>query len=111
MKIRNGFVSNSSSSSFICKTDLSVTEVSEKLHKIHQLYCEIYDDESSFTDCYEEPLYLTDAEKKEYFKYWTTHYEIPEGNIIINSASDNSIPFDLFDMIENAFNARRIHLG
>jgi hypothetical protein len=33
------------------------------------------------------------------------------GQIVINSQSSNSIPYELFDLIENAFNAHRRHLG
>jgi hypothetical protein len=33
------------------------------------------------------------------------------GKIIITSAKDNSIPSELMDWIESAFNARRFHLG
>lgn len=33
------------------------------------------------------------------------------GNILIFSQSDNSIPFELFEIIENRLNAERIHLG
>lgn len=37
--------------------------------------------------------------------------EILKGKIFIHSAGSNSIPFELFDFIENTFNADRIHLG
>ena len=33
------------------------------------------------------------------------------GSIVIESASDNSIPFELFDVIEYGFSAKRYHLG
>ena len=33
------------------------------------------------------------------------------GSIIIESTSDNTIPYELFDIIENSFNASRHHLG
>jgi hypothetical protein len=33
------------------------------------------------------------------------------GCIIIESRTDNSIPYGIFDLIENEFNARRRHLG
>jgi len=33
------------------------------------------------------------------------------GKIIIESNGDNSIPFELYDLIESAFNAERFHLG
>jgi len=33
------------------------------------------------------------------------------GKIIISSASDNSIPFGLFDLIESTFNGERFHIG
>lgn len=33
------------------------------------------------------------------------------GKLIINSADDNTIPYSLFELIEETFNGRRIHLG
>lgn len=33
------------------------------------------------------------------------------GNIIVSSKGENSIPYGLFDMIEESLNAQRIHLG
>lgn len=33
------------------------------------------------------------------------------GKLIINSAEDNTIPYSLFELIEETFNGRRIHLG
>src|SRR5690606_26961050 len=34
-----------------------------------------------------------------------------KGKIFIYSATDNSIPYEMFSEIENLFNADRIHLG
>lgn len=33
------------------------------------------------------------------------------GVVILESSSDNSVPYEMFDMIEAKFNAERIHLG
>ncbi len=38
-------------------------------------------------------------------------FDIPKGSIIINSASDNSIPGDLMEKVEAVLGAKRIHLG
>lgn len=37
--------------------------------------------------------------------------EVKKGDIILQGASDNSIPYDLFDQIEETLNASRLHLG
>lgn len=37
--------------------------------------------------------------------------ELNKGDIWVEGITDNSIPFEFFDIIENTFNARRIHLG
>ena len=38
-------------------------------------------------------------------------FDIPKGSIIINSASDNSIPGDLMEKVEAVLGAKRIHIG
>jgi len=49
---------------------------------------------------------------EEFFKnHYVTYKKSLIGLIVINSAGDNSIPYELFDMIESAFNVNRIHLG
>jgi len=44
-------------------------------------------------------------------KYKKQIDEILNKKILIFGALSNSIPFELFDMIESVFNAKRIHLG
>jgi hypothetical protein len=36
---------------------------------------------------------------------------VRKGNILLESASDNSVPYEIWDRIENILNARRYHLG
>jgi hypothetical protein len=40
-----------------------------------------------------------------------TSFEEVEGKLLILSESDNTIPYELFDIIQTKFAARRIHLG
>ena len=54
--------------------------------------------------------------KKEYDKKhkdyaWNYESEKNIGKIIIEGTCDNIIPYELFDIIENLFNADREHLG
>lgn len=44
-------------------------------------------------------------------KYMTQDFSHLYGNVIIFSLDDNSIPYELFDDIEQLFNARRYHMG
>ena len=37
--------------------------------------------------------------------------KVKEGDILLESASDNSVPYEIWDRIENILNARRYHLG
>jgi hypothetical protein len=75
----------------------------------------------------EEKLATVTSEKSNLPEWWFTgampkknswDYDSPmrwrgmyKGKIIIESATDNSIPYDLFDEIESAFNAERHHMG
>ncbi len=112
MKIRDGFVSNSSSSSFVCKITMGIEEIKEKLVAILDFHNSMYNTDLQFDDVFDEP-FLCDNEHKEYIKdCWRDCDSVPEiGQPIINSASDNSIPYEFFDMIERIFNASRVHLG
>lgn len=111
MKFRNGFVSNSSSSSFICNVDLTIDEATVKLHKLHEMYCELNDIDVPFYDIFDDPIYMNDEKKLEYYRFYSDGQAIGQGNIIINSAGDNTIPWELFDLIESTFNAKRVHMG
>ena len=111
MKIRNGFVSNSSSSSFICDTKMSVEEVRDKLQKIVEFYNDMTDERLMFDEVFHEPFVSDDSYCN---SSWADHYyamKESKGKIIIESAGDNSIPYLLMDFIESIFDADRCHLG
>ncbi len=38
-------------------------------------------------------------------------YTLKKGNILLRSANDNSIPYEMWPMIENVFSCQRRHLG
>jgi hypothetical protein len=125
MKIRNGFVSNSSSEAFICDSKISLKEAKEILIKMLEFYNEILTGDKRFSiygynKVFQEPKFLT----KEFFEevlepYYDSEYSLKEkisyeevkDKLIILSVSDNTIPFELFDIIQAKFAAQRIHLG
>lgn len=111
MKIREGFVSNSSSSSFVCSTDMSVDEVREKLEKMVEFLNDFNDGFLTFDDVFRDP-FIADEEycSGEWADYYPT-IKNSKGKMIIESAGDNSIPYEMFDLIEDRFNAVRCHLG
>ena len=113
MKIREGFVSNSSSSSFICRVNMDTNEAKEILIKLLALYNGAMDTNYIYEKVFYDPYVGDKKYENELNKYYGTYQTIPKinGSLVINSASDNSIPYELFNMIESKFNATRIHLG
>lgn len=108
MKLRTGFVSNSSSSSFVCDTKMSVKEVESSLRRLLEIYNEFFDASLKFNEVFKKPFRCT----KEYQKSMTEWgYDANVGSLIIESESDNTIPYVLFDWIEEKFNGYRNHLG
>jgi hypothetical protein len=61
-----------------------------------------------FKDVFKKP-FIADYEYEKYLSGWGEHTCL--GNPIIESASTNTIPYELFEIIQRKFNAERVHLG
>lgn len=118
MKIRNGYVGNSSSSCFICNTNLSLTEIESILHDMISLWNKITntdDPDLTYDDVFIGP-YAGGPQYDKFLATWYGEYNSPatertKDKIIIESNGDNAIPYPLFELIEFAFDAEREHLG
>lgn len=114
MKIRTGFVSNSSSSCFICNTNFSVEEVTVRLSHIIREYYNIAGYPVPLLDQI-ATVTIADETNQEFLEEWSEWYpelkNIKDGDILIRSVGDNSIPYDTFNKIESTFHAYKFHLG
>ena len=121
MKIRQGFVSNSSSSSFVvnyyeeyAKENFDVVQVETLMEDCVNFIQKLLgknDGEGFSKEDYNVFVANEDYENL-LVKDWKYGKEGEiVGKIIIASSSDNSIPYLLFDLIESRFNAIRFHLG
>lgn len=121
-------ITNSSSELFVCRTGKTLETVRELLIDMLNLQNKLFDSNLRFEECFEEPYYITEDNFEDYFKEYVDNWGITQspydkeknynnlkqrmiGYIIIRSASDNSVPYELFDMIESSFGANRYHLG
>ena len=112
MKIRSGYVSNSSTSSFICDTDMSVGEVREKLQKMLNGHNEMTGDNLIFNEIFAEPFVADNSYCKD--NGWADYYAAvreAKGKIIIEGIGDNSVPYEMWEYIIRAFDAERCHFG
>lgn len=113
-------ITNSSTELFVCDTDKSLEMVKDIVEKIINNYY----DELGYD---ERPDIWFDPKLKNWnaiFKlptiaaynnsHWATDsygFNVEKGNIILESAADNSVPYSCWDRIEEVLNARRYHLG
>ena len=114
MKIRQGFVSNSSSSSFVCDISMPLDEIKKKLNLMLDTYNKLHIIEKQYDDVFREPFIGDEKYEKDSISFFRKHYDnLPtvEDKVIIESADDNSIPYELWEQINFVFNAQRIHLG
>lgn len=114
MKIRSGFVSNSSSSSFICDTNKSPKTVKGQLVKIVELYNELSGENNKFSDIFDEPFVANKALYsvfKGYLRKDDIEKIIHDKKLIILSNGCNTVPDCFFDLIEEIYNSRFVHLG
>jgi hypothetical protein len=125
MKIRRGFVSNSSSSSFVIASKKNIKELEKVLRAIF-LYLQTVEDtywadkdfddcikittvgESNFKECFsdyfgniKEQTIWFDGEEK----------EITDDMIYIDSKFDNSIPWAIQGFLENIDGIKKYHWG
>lgn len=124
MKIRNGFVSNSSSSCFVCNPmggisdyakdykNYTVEEAKEILRKMLGFYNEILGEDLEFDKVFGD-IKIAEEEDIKFLKEWDEHWvrERVEGKLLICSSCDNTIPYELFEFISTKFHAWREHLG
>jgi len=122
MKTRQGFVSNSSSSSFVCNvypsdynkykaTDLApvkkkLEDMLECMKKLGMLAEDV-----EFSHVFQEPKRASKADIKELREGWEFDIKWNDQMFLINSASDNTIPYEFYELICSVFNAERVHLG
>jgi hypothetical protein len=141
MKIRDGFVSNSSSSSFICLSKVSAKTAETRLRALLDVYNFLMSgkcDKYVFEKTFQTPFVVNSHDKrskeyKEQMEGWIFDKDSPyknvrvgnsfgassvigkesdlNGKLIINSVDDNTIPCSLYELIEEAFDGSRLHLG
>jgi hypothetical protein len=112
-------ITNSSSELFVCNTDKTVKMAKEILIKLAKLYNQTQDLKENggykidiknlFTEIM--TVQIADKEENDTGGQYSFGYTIKEGDLIIRSVEDNSIPYQMFDSIEEIFHASRHHLG
>ena len=122
MKIRTDFVTNSSSSCFVVETGDDVGKVKRALQKILKGYGIMLDSPTLPYDAiFQEPyVYTVDMYRdnvKDARQYGTKElfwqYQAKEniGKVMVMSANDNTVPWDICEIIERRLKTRREHLG
>lgn len=132
MKFRTDFVTNSSSSCFVVETGENMGEVKKALQKILKGYGIMLDSPTlPYNDIFHGPYVYTkeafveheaevkkwkEERKNERSSAWDWdgwRYESKDniGKVLIMSASDNTVPWDICEIIERRFKTRREHLG
>lgn len=114
MKVRIGFISNSSASCFICATygthKYTRKETVAILQKMLDFYNDLEGENLSFKKVFMFPKKATQKDI-DLLSDWAIEESRVKGKTLIYSRQDNSIPWMLFGLIEDKFVAERIHLG
>lgn len=117
MKIRASFVTNSSSGCFVCFGEgLTVEGVKKDLEVMLGFYNSFFDRSMEFNDVFEEPMIADEHDQARINSNLV--YRGPEyarddlvGKIIIYTASDNSVPHELWNIMDLKFNTNYFHFG
>ena len=86
MRVRKGFVSNSSSSSFVCNIEVSPDEVEKQLHTMLYHFSQMVGKDYKYSDVFEEVFstkeIAPDAEVVYAEYYWYTEEDLKDKIII-----------------------------
>jgi hypothetical protein len=112
-------ITNSSSELFVMKENKDVDVLREALREIWEGFKKIKGDDELYENEDElEDILTVEIANKSDVKYWKSQekdwnykFDVKEGDILIKSTSDNTIPYGIQTIIENDFNATRFHLG
>jgi hypothetical protein len=112
-------ITNSSSELFICDTDKPVGVVRQLLVGLLYLYNRQFETDYAFEQVFKEPKMESLRFILDYYYLGSSYKaslakrveEKDEQVLIIESESDNTIPYEMFDWIERLFNACRSHQG
>lgn len=108
MKNRSGFVSNSSSSSFICPSEVSECRATEMMECVEDFVCMINEkavEKVNFShDSYLITIVSTEMEESYLFDYEMGRKGYNRGDFVgktvIKTTDDNSIPIEIATLIE-----------
>ncbi len=104
-------ITNSSTELFVIDTDKSIETVKEILQEAINLHNKVEETSYTFEEIFEEPRF---NEGKVTIEGWEDYYQSNHSNaIIVEGASDNSIPYWMCEFIESVFgySTERFHLG
>jgi hypothetical protein len=110
-------ITNSSSELFVCETDKTPEAVEKMLRDLLGLFNKQSASSYSFSGCFKKPYLIsaTALVADNYYcqdNYWIKKLaEDKKEVLVIESTSDNTIPYSLFDWIEEVFNGHREHMG
>lgn len=112
-------ITNSSTELFVYSGDKSKDVVKEILENLITVNNKAYGKHENFNDMFQNLYIYTEKNFKEDVKnledaveyLWGYEKEENVGKIIIESATDNSIPYWMQGAIENIFGAKRYHIG
>jgi hypothetical protein len=92
--------------------DYTVEEAKEILQKMIDFSNDMFGNNDTLEDVFDEPK-IADLNDVDFLKDWDDRWteENVMGKLLIFSASDNTIPYELFNLIESKFDAWREHLG
>ena len=108
MKIRNGFVSNSSSSSFVIDDkNCDIDEVELFMEKLSEFYKENFESDYHNPDSYS----VDKISKQDIDDEYSSYNDDDLNKIVIHETSDNSFPSSYEDLICEKFDCRRIYHG
>lgn len=123
-------ITNSSTELFVCDTEKSLELIEELLEELLQTYNKLYGKKLRYKDVFKELRFYSkeeyeksvkkeeedkkeaESEGRKYRDYrWGFEKKENIGRVVIEGGGDNSIPYEMFDLVEGAFCASRYHLG